>query len=71
MKDETLETERAIVDALADLNVAVTEVTCSEYVRGDPTKEDSSVTGVEISLTAYKSYEEDSSGTSSRFRYDP
>lgn len=59
MKKETIETEQELIEVLDNLGIEVTETAVTEYVRGDPTTDDATVTGAEIKLTAYLSYDTD------------
>lgn len=68
MKDETLETQREIIEFLQSRDITVTGFEANEYVRGDPTLEDSTVTGAEIEITAYLSLDEPDDDQSNRFR---
>lgn len=57
MNDETLRMQADILDAFAELGISITGIELQEFIRGDPTLEDSETTGAEIQLTAYVSYE--------------
>lgn len=73
MKDETLETQRRIIEAieaLDDIEVEVTELDIKEYMRGDPTCEGTPVTGAEIAIGAYVSYD-DEPDDENPYRYEP
>lgn len=74
MKPETEELQRRIVRLIQeelDEDVTVTQMGFKEYHRGDPTVGDSIVTGGEIEMTAYVSYDEGPDDGKSDYRYDP
>lgn len=66
MRDETLETQQEIIELLESRDITVTTFEAEEFVRGDPTVEDRTVTGAEIEITAYISF--DNEDEESRFR---
>lgn len=71
MDKRTRETEDEMLAALEDdLGLTVTEINIAEYIRGDPTDPDATVTGAEIDLKVYVSLDEADDDTN-RFRYDP
>lgn len=62
MRDATREQADALIDAIEDATEVETKVTAfnlNEYHRGDPTTGDSDVTGAEIELTCFISFDED------------
>ena len=60
MKDETREKANELIEQLdADDEIEVTGFDIKEYIRGDPTTDDASVTGAEIDLTCYITFDED------------
>lgn len=67
MKNETLDTQREIIEFLQSKDMTVTEYNSTEYVRGDPTVGDPTVTGAEIQITVYLPLDELDDGQS-RFR---
>lgn len=68
MKDETLETQQEIIELLQSRDITVNTFEATEYVRGDPTLEDSTVTGAEIEITAYISLDDLDEDEESRYR---
>lgn len=56
MNDETKRKQDEVLAALGGVDgIEVTEINMTEYRRGDPTMPNSTVTGAEISLTAFYS----------------
>lgn len=68
MKDETIETQREIIEFLEERDMTVTEYNSKEYVRGDPTVGDCTVTGAEIEVKVYLSLDDLDDDEESRFR---
>lgn len=68
MKNETVEKQQEIIEFLQSRDITVTAFEANEYIRGDPTLEDSTVTGAEIEITAYISLDEMDKDEESRFR---
>lgn len=58
MENETLEILSKMVDAVESIEeIEVTQTDVKEYVRGDPTTDDSTTTGAEIDVKAYLSFD--------------
>lgn len=58
MEKETLETQKEIIDLLQERDITITGFDCTEYIRGDPTVDDNTVTGAEIEIQAYISLQD-------------
>lgn len=68
MRDETLETQQEIIELLESRDITVNTFEATEYVRGDPTVDDCTVTGAEIEITAYISLDSLDEDEESQFR---
>lgn len=58
MKDETRERTNELLDTLED-EVEVTGFEINEYIRGDPTTDDATVTGAQIEIVCYLSLDDE------------
>lgn len=71
MKRRTKEITDEVIAAIEEHvsgDVDVTGFTIEEYIRGDPTTEDATVTGAEIEVNAYASLDNSDNNDESRFR---